>query len=164
MESIWQFFSSWEKKDVVTALIAVYGAIVATLNFAWPRIQELRARRASIFRALQGEKEAIAEVAYRVTKNEWDTVSDKFRKKLVSALSMAFGMESSDRAKAYVVAAFRHLQSHGHSSELIGQLKDIEAIFKNYDAIVKDRDFREKRLDKLTAVIESLETSKCNQK
>lgn len=106
---------------MITAIVALYGAIVATLNFAWPRIQEWKTRRIAIFLALQGEKEAIAEVAYRVTKGEWKAAvqSDKFRKRLISALSMAFVMESSDRAKAYVLAAFCHIKSLGFLEELI---------------------------------------------
>src|SRR5215211_1272610 len=104
MDEIRQFFSDWQTKDVVTAIIAAYAALVATLNFAWPRLQERRARRSAVFRALQGEREAIAEVGYRVTKNEWDAAMrrPKFRNKLIAALSMAFVLEGSDRAKAYV--------------------------------------------------------------
>jgi hypothetical protein len=108
---------------------------------------------------LQGEREAIAEVGYRVTKNEWDAAMrrPKFRNKLIAALSMAFVLEGSDRAKAYVVAAFDHLVLQGYRNDLLRALQEVQRIYKRYDAVVDDRDFREKRLNKLNSVINSLQ-------
>ena len=159
MDGICQFFSNWQSKDAVTAFIATHAALVATLNFAWPRLQEWRARRSAVFRALQGEREAIAEVGYRVTKSEWDSVMrhPTFRNKLTAALSMAFVLEGSDRAKAYVVAAFDHLVSCGYREDVLRALQEVQHVYRHYDAVVDDRDFREKRLKKLDSVIESLQ-------
>ena len=60
--------------------------------------------------ALQGEKEAIANVAYKVAQRDWDKKLGKphFCENVITALSMAVVLESSDRAKAYVVAAMKH--------------------------------------------------------
>jgi Zn-dependent oligopeptidase len=137
----------------------VYGAVVATLNFAWPRLKEWKDGRTAVFRALQGEKEAISEIAMQVVDTKWDKKvrkSKAFRERLIRALSMAFVLESSDRAKAYVVAAFYHIGKL-HRIELIAQLESIENIYKKYYAIVKDEEFRVKRLEKLSNVIKHLQ-------
>ena len=158
------FFNSLEPKDVVTALVAAYAAIVATLNFVWPRIQEWKEHRVAIFRALKGEKEAISEVAYKVSKKEWDTriKNKKFRKKLISALSMAFALKGSDRAKAYVFKAFDHLVSLSYCDELLEQLHDIQMIYKQYDSVFEDSSFRKKRLAPLNCLVVYLE-ERCKQ-
>jgi hypothetical protein len=145
-----------EPKDLPTLLVALYAAVVATLNFAWPRIREYRESRTAVYRALQGEKEAIAEVAYRVTENEWDKANLEETTRLITALSMAFVMESSDRAKAYVYAAFKHLVSRGRSSELLAQLRSIQAILDDYANTVGDEEFRAKRVKPLESVIKHL--------
>lgn len=84
--------------------------------------------------------------------------SSTFGKRLIQALSMAFVLESSDRAKAYVMAALEYLASDcARKKELLGQLQRIEAIYTKYDTVVKDKDFREKRLKKLQAIISHLQ-------
>jgi hypothetical protein len=157
MGEILAFFKSFKSTEIATFAVAVYGAVVASLNFAWPRLKEWKEGKTAIFRALQGEKEAIAEVAMQVIEDKWKGKlerSQNFRVKLIRALSMAFVLESSDRAKAYVVAAFEHIATHGAGKEeLRKQLNAIKDIYEKYDLVVHDRDFREKRLGKLLAVI-----------
>ena len=140
MESILTFFASFERKDIATLGVASYAAIVATLNFAWPMLKDRREARTAVFRALQGEKEAISEVAMQVVEGKWDAnflQSEMFRARLVKALSMAFVLESSDRAKAYVVAAFDHISKIGFRNDLLAQLTKIQIISKgNFQMIV----------------------------
>jgi hypothetical protein len=152
------FFQTFQPKDVATLIVAAYGALVATLNFAWPRLREWREGRSALFRALQGEKEAISDVATQVIEGKLDDRvkgQPEFRKRLVKALSMAFVLESSDRAKAYVVAAIEHLCNIERASrtELVNQFETIERIFTAYANLIDDGDFREKRLRRVQVVL-----------
>lgn len=146
-------------KDNVTAFIAAYAALVATFNFAWPRIQEWKDARAAIFKALQGEKESIAEVAHKVTQEAWDKQlsKDKFRNRLIAALSMAFIFESSDRSKAYVIDALQHIANINstYKCEIVESLDGIERIFTKYVNLMSDRKFEQERIVPLRTVIKA---------
>jgi len=167
MNILAQFFANTANKDLATFIVAVYAAIVSTLNFAWPRLKDWEAERKAIFRALQGEKEAISDVAMQVIDGKHDSWLHRrpaFRKRLIHALSMAFVLESSDRAKAYVVAAFEYVaKDEVGRSDLVEQLKRIETIYTKYNSIVADKDFREKRLGRLKLVISHLDHSDAAQ-
>jgi hypothetical protein len=158
MDHLIAFFKTFENKDIATLIVATYGAVFSTLNFGWPRIKEWKESRKALFRALQGEKEAISDVATQVIDGKLDAKLKRkrdFRIRLIKALSMAFVLESSDRAKAYVVAAFEHICRIDRTSkaELVSQLEAIERIFTSYDGLVNDNDFRVKRLAKLQVVL-----------
>lgn len=165
------FLQQPHTKDIemtTTATVATYAAIVATvsaiaaiLNFTWPRIQELRASRSAVFKALQGQRVAIADVAYKVTQGEWDKRlgKKKFREKLIRALSMAFTLEGTDRVKAYVVKAILRLKDKGYATELLNELKKLEGIYLEYDHIIGDKSFKEKRLEPLQKLLTFMSTA-----
>lgn len=172
MEDILLFFGSLPRKDLATLIVAVYAAVIGTLNLALPRLIEWKDNRKAVFRALQGEKEAIAEVAMQVVNDKWaKKISGRykvfrhrrkaFRQKLIKALSMAFVLESSDRAKSYVLAAFKHIAKNPkHKDELVDQLAGILKIYEDYYAVIRDNEFEKRRIQPLKLVIGKLKGDK----
>jgi hypothetical protein len=150
----------------LTLLLAIYAGVLSTLNIILPRYMEWRERREAIFRALQEDRKAIALVTIRVIDGSWDSRlrrRESFRAKLLRSLGVAVGLEGSDRGKAYVLAALKHivqLDNGAYRQEVRKELKTVEEIFEAYANTGADADFKDKRLVPLQAIIEAVQTER----
>jgi hypothetical protein len=150
-----------ENKDLLALLLAIYAAVLSTLNFLSPRIKEWRDQRDAIFQALQGDRKAIASISLRVIDGVWDTRlkrDEKFRVKLLRSLAMAVGLEGSDRGKAYVLAALQHVASMDkHFQQEAGSQLDIVAeTFTQYVRTGADPKFEVERLAPVLRIAEAV--------
>jgi hypothetical protein len=149
-------------KDLITLLIAIYAAVLSTLTFVVPAIREWRERREAVFQALQEDRKAIALVTMRVVDGSWDRrlrQSKSFRAKLLQSLAVAAGLESSDRGKAYVLKALKHIAKMGsiYRSEALEELRGVENVFQEYSATGADANFEKHRLMPLQAIIRAVD-------
>ncbi len=159
--SITHFLTS--NKDLLTLLVAIYAAAVSTLNVVVPRMKELLERRKAIFQALQEDRKAIALVTIRVVNRDWDSrlrKSRRFRARLLQSLAVAAGLESSDRGKAYVLAALKHIAGIDDAAKTaaLKQLRKVEETFQGYVNSGADPKFEKDRLVPLRAIIEAVAT------
>jgi hypothetical protein len=150
-----------ENKDLLALLLAIYAAVLSTLNFLSPRIKEWRDQRDAIFQALQGDRKAIASISLRVIDGDWDSRlkrDEKFRAKLLRSLAMAVGLEGSDRGKAYVLAALQHVASvdKRFQQEALTQLQVITKTFEKYVETGADPKFEEDRLAPVLAIVQAV--------
>ena len=114
-----------------TALTAAAVAISIISLFISLREKE-RERRQSVVRALQGEREAVAFVAYRLHQNP-DSLHADTADQVVAALCLAWMFESSDRARAIVLAALRALRP-SQAARIDQAMDDLQNIAANYAA------------------------------
>jgi hypothetical protein len=147
-------------KDYVTFAFASLAFIISLGNLLVPQLRDWVARRTEVLKALRGERQAIADVAEKVARDEYrkrlkkDT---KFRTGLIKALCMAYAVEGADRAKAFVFAALHHLKSDKDCmTEITSQLTKLEQAFATYYAQIHSKDFKDKRLVPLQTLMVSL--------
>jgi hypothetical protein len=141
-------------KDVVTLIIAALALLVSAATFFWSRYQEWSSNREAMIKALQGEKEAIAYVAYQITSGDKEFKNEKLRKKVVTALCLAFAMEGADRAKSLLFAAIKKLDGTEHE-EIKKILPDISENMKIYQDKFNPNDF-EKRVKAVDILMKEL--------
>jgi hypothetical protein len=115
----------------------------------------------AIYQALQEDRKAIARVTLNVTNGGWDSKlksKDKFRGELLQSLAIAAGLESSDRGKAYVLAAIEHIAKTSPSvrKEALAQLLKVEEVFQAYARTGADPKFEKERIKPLQAIIEAV--------
>ena len=147
-----------ENKDPLTVLLSFLALLVSFLAFIRPSIKEWRDRRTAIFQSLQGDRKAIAIVTLRVLRKDWDSRLKRkgFREQLLQSLAIAIGLEGSDRGKAYVLAALKHIGRLGYHDEVVKQLEHVKGIFEEYVNTGADLGFRQKRVVPLDAILKSL--------
>ena len=83
--------------DILTLIIAFSAFILSVINFYISRQQESKTRKDSVIKALQGEKESVAYVAYKIINDEWkkELKEGKFRDDVITSLCLSWALESS---------------------------------------------------------------------
>jgi len=148
-----------ELKDKVTLIISTLAFTLSAANFAYSRFQESKASRDSLVKALQGEKEAVAYVAYKVRSEKWHQKfkrKDDFRKDVITALCLAWSLESSDRTKSLIFDALSKMASLGYKNDVSATLLDIQEQFTNYNDQFKPTNFKE-RLNTVKKLMDQLD-------
>ena len=112
--------------------IAGIAALVALGSF-WISVRDRRRQQhEALLSALQGEKEAVAFVAFQLRNRNWGRWSNE-RKEILSALVVAWIFENSDRARAMVFSALSEV-SRKYPGEVEEAVDDIEKQLENYVA------------------------------
>lgn len=143
--------------DRVSVVISSLALLVSVLTFAWARLQERAAAQAAVIKALQGEKETIAYVAYKVCDGAWRKQLSRgdFRKDLIAALCLAFLLEGADRAKALVFSALVELKRLNYGSTIEASLIKLHQQITSYRSKFKPTDF-DKRVKALEELMRQL--------
>jgi hypothetical protein len=146
-------------KDPASLIVATFALAVSLATFVMAQFRERATARDSRIKALQGEKEAVAYVAYKIRSHAWDRYlrSARFRDEAITALVLAFLMEGADRAKALVFAALVQLTQSGYWAEVGGVLRHLHGEMKRYQMAFAPSDF-EKRVQSLEALAKALGT------
>ena len=148
-------------KDYITFAFAATAFFISLANLLLPQLRDRLAKRTEMLKALHGERQAIADVAERVARDEYRKrlkTDATFRTELIKALCMAYAVEGADRAKAFVFSALHHLKANeGCMTEITSQLTKLEQTFFTYDAQIHPKDFKEKRLSPLKSLMTSLD-------
>jgi hypothetical protein len=147
-----------ELKDPIALLISLLAVGISAATFFYARIQEWRSGQASIIKALQGEKEAVAYVAYKVRSRRWDKrfQGKKFRQDIISALCLAWSLESSDRAKALIFDTLKKIIELGFKNEICPVLNDLYRQFTEYKQSFNPCKF-EKRIEEVKSLMQELQ-------
>jgi hypothetical protein len=129
--------------DKWSLALAILSFIISVLTFFFARYQEWKSARGAVIKALQGEKEAVAYVAYKVKSRRWDKrIKDEdFRKDVIAALCLAWSLEGADRPKAIVFDTLREMQSQKFGGEIQEVLKNLHRQFTQYRDTFRPKDF-----------------------
>jgi hypothetical protein len=158
-------------KDLITILLSIFALLISSATFIYARIQERRVARESIIKALQGEKEAVAYIAFKVQSERWpsrdkkpekkgavariaDTVrsrlgrsrEEKFRKDVITALCLAWSLEGADRPKALIFEALKKIIERGYEPEVTTILQDVLRQYNTYQTSFSPSEFVERIL------------------
>lgn len=144
--------------DRVSIAISSLALLVSILTFIWARLQERAAAQAAVIRALQGEKETIAYIAYKICNGAWrrQLKRPNFNKDLIAALCLAFLLEGADRAKALVFSALVELKGLNYHSEIKLSLTKLHQQITGYRSKFKPPDF-DKRVKALEELMRQLD-------
>ena len=121
----------WETSDTIAAVAVV----IATLSFAFSFIQYLRAKHEDIIRALQGNKETVGYIAFKLSEGEFPRRA-KRRKEILMSLCLAAIYESSGRSRTLLYRALKKSMER-YSSEVAAIIADIEKHFEVYVEVSK---------------------------
>ena len=86
-------------------------------------------------KAFQGEKEAVAYVAYKVRNKRWNArfQRKKFRQDVITALCLAWSLESADRAKAIIFDTLVAIKDQGFKQDIQDVLQNMRRQFIEYN-------------------------------
>lgn len=136
-----------ETKDKITIIISLLALVVSVAGFIYTRYQEWRTARGAIIKAFQGEKEAVAYVAYQVRNKRWKSrfkSRNKFRNDVITALCLAWSLERSDRAKALVFDSLKNLVKQNYIKDISRIVLDIYGQYKKYQNTFHPKGFEER--------------------
>lgn len=106
-------------------------------------MRERASARDARIKALQGEKDAVAYVAYKVQLGDWNRYlrNERFRNEAITALCLAFVFQKSDRAKTLVYSALTSLRRtyRGSIVKVLGRLEGEMLMYRA--AFRPDKDF-----------------------
>lgn len=150
MDSLGPLAMIWGLSETLAA-----GAVaIALLSFLFSLFQYLRARHEETIRALQGQKETVAYIAYRLSEGRgrfpW---SAKRRKDVLMSLCLAALFEKSGRSRTLLYRALGRAATQ-HRDEVMGIIEDIEQHFEDYGEISRLEKGR-KRLEQLKLALGS---------
>jgi hypothetical protein len=110
MSNEWlKMLNSFVASEGAKTAIAAVAVVISITSLVITLREKRRDQRRSIVKALQGERESIALIAYRLYQ-EPESLHQDVANETVDALCMAWLFESSDRARAMVLAALRALK------------------------------------------------------
>jgi hypothetical protein len=115
-----------EIKDVIGIVISSVALTVSLISFFVTFREKRRAKQDALVKALQGEKESLAYVAFQLARGAI-TVDPVFRDELLASLCLAAMFESSDRCRALVYEAIREC-SRTYASTITQHLDRIESL------------------------------------
>lgn len=131
---------NWQTSDTIATL----AAFISLVSFAFSYYQYRRAKHDEMIRALQGEKEAVAYIAYQLSQGKLPK-NTKLRAEILMSLCLAAVFERSDRSRTLIYAALKNLQEL-HSDEVVAKIAYIESNFNQFRGIVDlDRGLRRLR-------------------
>jgi hypothetical protein len=141
-----------EFKDYASIIAVVLSVVAFVLSLR----RERRASQESIIKALQGDKEAVMYVAYKATGTKWRNrlQNETFREDVVTAMGLAWVADSSDRPRALIYAALRHIATD-HKDSVRRVLKTLITEFTAYRDRFLPSDFQH-RIDNIQALYEAL--------
>jgi hypothetical protein len=122
---------TWETSDTIAAVAVV----IATLSFVFSLIQYLRAKHENIIRALQGNKETVGYIAFKLSEGEFPR-RVKRRKEILMSLCLAAIYERSGRSRTLLYRALKKSMER-YSSEVAAIIADIEQHFEAYVEVSK---------------------------
>ncbi len=143
---------SWDTSNTIASV-----AVVISLgSFALTYLQVRRARHNSMIRALQGDKEAVGFIAYKLSKGKIKWLARR-RSEVLEALCLATIFEGSDQSLALIYDALSSLKRECNE-EINATIHTIENRFDNYRELV-DLDRGMRRLDLLKKALNTAATS-----
>jgi hypothetical protein len=111
-------------------------------------LEERRTRHNEIVKALQGEKEPVAYVAFKVRKGGLPNDKER-RAQLLTALYLAILFQHADRTRALVFSALRDSYHNKHGEEVMETLRRLKRDFTRYKEDLADG---QKRLKEKEAI------------
>jgi len=138
----------WKTSDTISAIAVV----ISLVSFAFSYLQYRKAQHNEVLRALQGDKESVAYVAYRLGTGE--VPKDKRRRaEILTSLVLAAIFTNSDRTRALVHPAVRKMHTR-FRDEVRTIVERIEEDFDQYSNQVELQKKGKKHLDELKSILE----------
>ena len=137
---------TWNPSDI----IATVAASIAFASFVLTLLNRRAVRHATTLQALQGEKEAVAYVAFQVSKGQIPRRKKK-REEILQSLCLAAVYEKSGRSRVMIYSALQQAAG-AYSQEVSDAVKSIEKRFDDFRGIT-DLSTAEKRLAELKSAL-----------
>lgn len=148
--------------DEWRAILSGAAVVISIVSVLFTLREKRRQKHATLISALQGEKEAVAFIAFQLRNHSWGgRRSDRLE--LLSALVVAWIFEKSDRARAMVHSALKAVYVD-HESDVRQTIDDTQDQLTNYvqshyvDEAERDRRVG-KYLEKLSGLKVALDRS-----
>lgn len=117
--------------------IAAIAVAIALLSFLFSLVQYVRARHEEMIRALQGHKESVGYIAYRLGEGRGKFPrSARRRKDVIMSLCLAAIFEKSGRSRTLLYRALNK-GAKSYRDEVTSTINDIEEHFEAYGEISK---------------------------
>ncbi len=120
--------------DKLSIAISSFALAISATAFFFARHQESKTARGAVIKAFQGEKEAVAYVAYKVRSKRWNTRfrRKRFRQDVTTSLCLAWSLESADRAKAIIFDTLKEIKKQGFEDDIRDVLQKMHQQFIQY--------------------------------
>ena len=117
--------------------VAVLALIISILSYLNTWQEKERSRKEAVVKSLQGEKETVAHMAYKISNKEWPAspADADARDEVMASLCFAWIFESSNRARALVLAALKEMNKD-HHDKIETVLESIDLQFSDYARLV----------------------------
>jgi hypothetical protein len=154
----WLSLPTADQTNAAIAFVAVVLSIIALVN---SHIQGKKAEHDQVLKALQGEKEAVAYIAYKLANGRMALPEkEKEQHDIIEGLCLAAIFSSADRTRVLVYEALRFLKDDKNGptkkTEIEEVVQSINASFSNYKTLATHVDLETgfRRLGALMAVLE----------
>ena len=121
---------------------SVAALILSILSLIITQLEKLRTRRETVIKSLQGEKETVAYIAYQISRGKWPSnpSDEEAIDQVITSLCFAWVFESSNRARALVLAALKKMNDESAKAKQIEDvLQSIQKQFIDYARLVSDQ-------------------------
>jgi hypothetical protein len=147
-----------QPKDIFTLTLSSCAFLISLLNFLLPKYQDWKTGQGSIIKALYGDEQAVAYIAYKVKNYRWTKrfVRVNTRKDIIAALCLGWTLESTDRTKALIYDSLREIKEQGFEGEISHALQDILRRFNQYHAVFNPTHFCE-RMEGIKKLLEEIQ-------
>ena len=144
--------------DKISIIISSFALVISALTFFFAWYQDWKSARGEVIKAFQGEKEAVAYIAYKVRSKRWNRRFEhkKFRQEVITALCLAWSLESADRAKAIIFDTLKEVKTQGFINDIQAVLQKMHLQFINYKKSFQPSKF-DHRITDLEALMKELE-------
>jgi hypothetical protein len=117
--------------------VAVLALIISVLSYLNTWQEKERSRKEAVVKSLLGEKETVAHMAYKISNKEWPAspADADARDEVIASLCFAWIFESSNRARALVLAALKEM-NEGYHDQIGSLLERIALQFSDYARLV----------------------------
>ena len=116
---------TWDTSDSIAAAAVA----IALLSAAFSLFQYLRARHEETIRALQGNKESVGYIAFKLSEGKFPRRAGR-RKEILMSLCLAAIFEGSGRSRTMIYRPLkRAMKVKTYRAEVIGMIDEIERHF-----------------------------------
>jgi hypothetical protein len=149
-----------ETKDVVTAVISVLALVVSVFALVLTIQQRRRERLDAYIGNLLGDRRSVTNAAITIRLSRL-LRNDGYRRSLIASLLLAWNFETSDRARAAVLAALVEAK-RAYPGDYRAVVADLTEMNTDYERVVPSGDISrgQGRLNDVTAAVETASASR----
>jgi len=119
-------------------IVAIIALIISLVSLALTLLNQSRVRLETIIDGLRGDRRSVTFSALQI-RLAGLLKQDQFRKSIIASLLLSWNFETSDRARAAVIAALINAKKM-YGNDFEDSVSDLKDMFSNYEQIVEAGD------------------------